>query len=334
MEQMVREALAQYALAVDRVELIRHNENRTYRVDGPQGSFLLRIHQPRAGYSLELLSEPAPAGARVEAELKMLAALADSGVCTVQRPVLTAQGRLTGALQQGTPVSLLSWLPGETMERQSAGPQQMRALGEMVGGLHWALRAWPGAARMPRYRYDGALVDQISQRLECLAAHGELEACYWSALRGALQTIKRRMEHLDAQAGSFGLVHADLSKSNLILWEGRVAPIDFSLSGFAHAAMDLGGLFAVFVEPEEREALLAGYRDRQGWAPEWGDIEAYFALSVVLYIASHAPEPGERDWFGGALSRWCNTIFEPLASGRRVLEFHPRAACGSRMDAR
>lgn len=45
--------------------------------------------------------------------------------------------------------------------------------------------------------------------------------------------------------GTRGIAHTDLSKSNMIVCDSSIAPIDFGLCGFSHSYMDLGSLFCI-----------------------------------------------------------------------------------------
>ena len=52
---MIHEALNCYDFKNPDVELLRHNENMTYKVTDVEKSYVLRIHKPSEGFNLELL---------------------------------------------------------------------------------------------------------------------------------------------------------------------------------------------------------------------------------------------------------------------------------------
>ena len=58
-----------------------------------------------------------------------------------------------------------------------------------------------------------------------------------------------------------GIVHSDLSPSNMIITERGIAPIDFCLCGFGHYYMDLGSLYTHFPKPDKRQRMMEGYRE-------------------------------------------------------------------------
>lgn len=50
---LLAEALNQYSFQHPQVKMIRHNENQTYQVIDGQNQYLLRIHLPIDGFSVE-----------------------------------------------------------------------------------------------------------------------------------------------------------------------------------------------------------------------------------------------------------------------------------------
>ena len=53
--KMVDKVIKQYHFIDPGVELIRHNENMTYKVTDIEKSYVLRIHKPYEGINLDLL---------------------------------------------------------------------------------------------------------------------------------------------------------------------------------------------------------------------------------------------------------------------------------------
>ena len=51
--QAALEALAHYNISATEIELLRHNENLTYRVGN---EYLLQIHEPAGGFSAEFFT--------------------------------------------------------------------------------------------------------------------------------------------------------------------------------------------------------------------------------------------------------------------------------------
>ena len=53
MDDCIQEALDNYNIAATEIELLRHNENLTYRVGN---EYLLQIHEPAEGFSAEFIT--------------------------------------------------------------------------------------------------------------------------------------------------------------------------------------------------------------------------------------------------------------------------------------
>jgi len=138
-------------------------------------------------------------------------------------------------------------------------------------------------------------------------------------LLSALDAMQERFAALDARQTTI-LTHADLSLSNMVVSAaGDVTPIDFGLSGYSHYQMDIGGLFSHIQKAEDRQMLLRGYESAHGFACDMRSVEPYFALQVLLFIATQYERAVEWEWFSDALVRWCGDIFTPLADGKPFL---------------
>lgn len=109
--------------------------------------------------------------------------------------------------------------------------------------------------------------------------------------------------------------HADPGFGNMIWTNNSVGLIDWSLAGYAHSYMDLGGLMGTTSNRDEQQLLLNGWESVRGKINRQY-LDAYFALTVLLFISCQYNRAKEwADWFPVALKRWQDTIFDPLSSG-------------------
>jgi Ser/Thr protein kinase RdoA (MazF antagonist) len=116
------------------------------------------------------------------------------------------------------------------------------------------------------------------------------------------------------------IVHADLGKSNVIVGtDGRLTPIDFSLCGYSHFYMDIGGIFGLNHDDENRKHIIEGYKSVRNCEINPRYVEPYFSLGVVLFIACQYERAKNWDWFPGNMERWCRDIFQPLADKRSFI---------------
>lgn len=117
--EQLQEILNEYDIREAEIAFIRHNENRTYKVKGHDGStYLLRIHQPfKDGMAGQQHTYEGLMG-----ELQMLEHLSDRNHLLVQRPVRNREGELITVIEHEGSVGTAPCLPGwkeETCRRMT-----------------------------------------------------------------------------------------------------------------------------------------------------------------------------------------------------------------------
>lgn len=316
MTERIQEALRYYPIDQPQIEFIRHNENVTYKVtDLATGKmFVVRIHQPNINFSLELLGIQQHSAAALQSELDLIETLALHTDIAMQVPLANRDGSYVTTLADGTPATVLSWVDGETIEQAEITSDILCSIGWMVGKMHAHFSETAHQRGYSRYAYDQTLVDRIRHKVDDLLNRKLLAEPHYSVLQSALVEIRVRMTELDGDTGSYGLVHADLAKSNLILHHGGIVPIDFSLSGYSHFYMDIGSLYAHFTRPDEQALLKGCYERITGRRLDPHYIEPFVALQVLLFLISSYERIHQLDWFTAALDRWCAVHFKPLVS--------------------
>ena len=307
-DEILRGALAQYDFHVPKAMLLRHNENETYLVTDGDKKFVLRIHRPAMGFSLETFGAASHSPEMLESEMKIVEALS-AGNLPVQKPLRNRDGGLVTS-EDGVPVTVLEWLEGPTLDDFEPDDSDCEQAGAMAARMHRFFRAHPELNALPRYRYDHELIDRLSARI----ASAEAEDAQIRIMLDALAFIRAHTLKMQETEGGFGLIHADLSRGNLVRTERGIAPIDFCLCGHGSRHMDLGALVANF-KPHLSAALLRGYSAESGETVTEKDAAPFLAQQVLLFIASHLKESAAWDWYTEALDRWCRTLFLPLAEG-------------------
>jgi thiamine kinase-like enzyme len=155
-------------------------------------------------------------------------------------------------------------------------------------------------------------VERLAVKAEQGAEYLPVEAIR-SILR-ALNTVSRVINEMDESEATL-IAHADPSFGNMIWTSERVGLIDWSLTGYAHSYMDLGGLMGATSDREEQQFLLKGWESIRGKANR-RYLDTYFTLGVLLFVCCQYTRAKEwTDWFPAALERWQETIFDPLSSG-------------------
>ena len=245
----------------------------------------------------------------------------------LQKSVKNRAGHYVSVLPDGTPATVLEWVEGDVLQNSTVTPETGEAIGSMIAELHRCFRELDFDAngfsrtlnrRVQRYIYKQPLLAAAGGQMEIAAEKGQITKEQSTAAVESLHVIKSRMDELDSLPGMIGIVHADLSPSNLIVSNGLIVPIDFSLSGFGYSYMDVGMVLCNFKDVNIRNSIRRGYEKVAGTPVPTRYIEPFFALGVLLYIACQHDRAGTEAWFGGAMQRWCDTIFYPLNEGRTI----------------
>ncbi|MGI6238759.1 MAG: phosphotransferase enzyme family protein [Christensenellales bacterium] len=307
MEENLRAALSAYRMDSAAAKLLRHNENATYRVEHAGRAYALRIHIPRAGFTLDTLGVERHEKPMLEGEMAMLRALLDGGFA-VQRPIENRDGAVVTSLPCGASATMLSWLEGEPISEIT--DEIARECGALAARLRLFFDSPHGRIAVERYRYDEGMIE----RLRALVQTGDAAGAFADGaadMRAALDAIERQMRMLRETTGAFGLIHADLTKENIIVTKDGLAPIDFCLSGYGFFAQDVAGMIAVFGETW-RSAILGGYA-AAGAPMDARAIDPFVALSVLLFICAQWKGFMHDTWFQEGLIRWRREIFRPLS---------------------
>lgn len=259
------------------IVLIAVSENATFRVavDGAPVA-VLRVHRP--GY----VADPR----QIEGELTWLRALAEEARVRVPEVVPTVDGRLVHTFSDdgGADWHCVSfgWVVGEILE-DITDPRPFAAeIGATTAALHEHQRDWARDAAFTRFSWTPA--DMVG------------EGSRWGDWRGASLTpgeaaVLERAEavalavvsSLPTEGPTWGLVHADLRPSNIMIADGALTVIDFDDCGFSWLLYDFASALS-FVEheayaPDVAKSWVAGYRTVRPLADV--DLEHAAALSMI-----------------------------------------------------
>ncbi len=250
-------ALDQYSVPRGRLTFIAHEENTTFRHDGPAGRHLLRVHRPqRHGRGVD-------SAAAVRSELAWLQAIRAETDLEVPEPVTAKDGATTvraSASGETRVCSMLGWMDGRIME-ESSRPVHLRRLGEAMARLHHQADRWTPPSGFVRIRWNhetffgDVMVYGVTPAAGC-----------WALLppevRARFEAVGARMTDVLEQ-GDVGLVHADLHLGNAVFQSGAVKLIDFDDCGHGPRLYELAvALWELRDEPHYppyRDALLEGY---------------------------------------------------------------------------
>jgi Ser/Thr protein kinase RdoA (MazF antagonist) len=294
LEQGLRAIIVRWGLSAEtRLTLLAISENVTFRAEDPQTGrdIVFRVHRP--GY--HSLSE-------IASELAWLAALRKDAVIDTLTPVLQTDGGLIADIDDdGTPrhVVAFKFLPGREPDEGTDLTAWFRELGAINARLHAHSRFWtrPRGFVRKTWNFDTTLGDN---------------PC-WGDWRDALgltpdgrqvleETARLLRQHLDAYgetAATFGLIHADLRLTNLLIDADRLQVIDFDDCGFGWYLYDFAAAIS-FLEhepfvPDLLDAWVAGYRSVAPLTDEEVAIIPVFIMLrrilLTAWIASHPETP-------------------------------------------
>ncbi len=130
--QTALEALAHYNITSTEMELLRHNENLTYRVGN---EYLLQIHEPAEGFSADFFYDGVERIKIYRSELAFLAHLKKQGM-QIREAVENRYGERITKLQNGTYVTVSKWIEGESLDKLELNDAICYRIGDMLARLH------------------------------------------------------------------------------------------------------------------------------------------------------------------------------------------------------
>lgn len=310
---MIEEALSYYDFQEPSTVLIRHNENMTYQVTDGKNKYLLRIHKAADGLDFSLLCGEVPRQVFIESEIELLLGLnKDSGI-KLQQPVKNRFGKYITQLISGYYVTVLSWIDGEDMTNVIMTNEVVYEIGKLIGLLHNKVSTLP---YINRYCYDEVMIDRVIDEMEKAYDKKHISERHHQYIRIFLFGFR---EFIRKEKKNFIMIHADISKPNLILHEKQIMPIDFSLSGYSLPEMDLSDVCCSLNDRSIIPILIEGYRSVNEYSPNEFYIDIYDTLSIILYIAYHHNRFDQDEKSQKTLDRWTGTFFKPICERMNLI---------------
>lgn len=310
---MIEEALTYYAFHNPETVLLRHNENMTYQVKDEEGSYVLRIHKPVDGFQLELLRMGKSPLSLIQGEMAVLDYLGQYPALGTQQVIRNKQGHAVTLLPDGTPLTVLRWVNGDTLETVPMKTDLAYGLGEMLGRLHRILSGMP--RQVIRYGYDGRLLARMHREAATAERMGHLTPRQYGIVE---KTLVYMQDSITVSSLPNLLVHADLGKSNLLYDGTKLIPIDFSLSGYSLPEMDISSAFGHINDVDLNREVLRGYRAVSRFSIDEKQLDVFMCFQVLLFVlCQHMRIAGEA-WFPLKMEGWCEEHFLPLISAGQI----------------
>ena len=272
-------ALDEYDIQPIAVFFLQHSENMTFRVRASQGDFLLRVHTPIT----PAFGDHGANRSIVTSEMIWLAALRDARF-PVPPPVPTRQGEYTTRVD-GLNVTLLRWLDGELLSRETESEDTAAQIGSLVGHLHQYSANWQIPNGFTRPSRDAAFFENAVLSLWPAVEDGRIDAWSYRTLQASIAWLTGEICRLNPTRATFGIIHGDLHRGNYLLNNGQISVIDFSMSAFGYFAYDLGTCLSN-IRTTYHQTFLENYTKYFSLPIDYKRlIEAYFIASWVATFA-------------------------------------------------
>ena len=282
-------ALENFPVDAEKIELIVHSENVTFRisVQGSDTDYVLKLHRPGYNSIEELDSE------RIWVE-----ALNDVGI-SVQDSLLTCQGQhfalvdIPGTGEQRY-AGMTTWLEGtllsdhlETRSEVAERDRVFRRIGEIVATIHNQSTCWKESPGFERRRLDLEGLLGEAPRWGRFWEHADLTKSERALLLRRRQDVRVELDEYGERPDNFSLIHADLDSENIVHNGDDLALIDFDDSAYGWHMYEIASVLFEYRSAPDLEALctllLEGYRKYRPLAQR--DIEMLPSFLLIRGMA-------------------------------------------------
>ncbi|ASA24257.1 phosphotransferase enzyme family protein [Paenibacillus donghaensis] len=319
---LAKEIVSLYPFGSPDIEFIRHNENITFKITDPlnRNCYILRIHMPVTdGFAgIQNTFEG------LQSEMIVLKELYSNNVIHVQEPVKNCMGdyvTVYNSTEFDVPclATLLTWMEGATLSVEEDDMEAAAfALGEELAALHEFTRSYKPVEKLSRPVYDGNRIDFAMDELQCGVERALYSMEQYETIKEVLQLVKRQLIELDSRKNSWGLIHADLQFGNVIIHNGRLGLIDFSLSGYSYYLFDLGSASSM-LPTEWRKTFLNGYSSKSSFImDDLRYIEGLIFMDIFISYCFFIRDDNRNGWIKTNAAELCDTLCKDFIQGKSV----------------
>lgn len=323
-DHMAAQIIQNYTIEKPVVSYIRHNENLTYHVvdEASAQKYLLRIHQ--AAYaSMSGIQHTLPA---LEAEMNLLHELNATTALRVQHPVRNASGEWVTVWtnEEGKEIccTVLEWIEGRDIQQgERLTTEQIYDLGAQLQMLHQYGREQNQTDRTKVRPAYGNIHENLVMlgQLEEGVRLGIFTTEDFDLLRETFENINEQLETYPHHAGTWGIIHGDITRNNLLITEQGISMIDFCLHGYGYYLFDAGGAALMF-NREERDIFLSGYT--QQIAPltdrDIRLMEGFMLIFTLGYYAFQMANESRHEWMKDRMPKLCSKYCRPYVQNKSI----------------
>lgn len=275
------------------VKLLAFSENATYLAYDPatdEKLFVLRVGRP--GY--HKLDE-------YESEIAWLRQINDYTPLTVANPLEARDGSCIQIVSRdGVDYFCVAteYLSGVTLENDN-GPdsavEHFRTLGETTAYLHRQTEIWNGTKNIHRFHWDFENMIGEEGIWGNWRDYPDMDRVQEAKISRCCEIIQDRLERYGKTDQNYGVIHADLRDTNIIVEGDAIKVIDFDDFGFGWHLHDLAGALTFIEEredvPDLVNAWLDGYRKVLPFTDtDFAEIDTFILqrrIQMLAWMASH-----------------------------------------------
>lgn len=291
--EVARTAAKRYPFERSEAKLLAFSENATYLIYDPQtGESLCVLRVGRPGY--HTLEE-------YQSEIDWLRQINDYTPLKVANPLAASDGSYIQMVEADGAVyycMATEFLSGATLENDNspeAAPAHFRTLGETTAYLHRQTEIWNGTKDIKRAHWDYENMIGEEGLWGNWRDYPELTSEQEAKIAQCCAIIKRRLERYGKNDQNYGVIHADLRDTNIIVEGGQIKVIDFDDFGFGWHLHDLAGALTFIEEredvPDLVNAWLDGYRKVLPFTDtDFSEIDTFILqrrIQMLAWMGSH-----------------------------------------------
>ncbi|HAH14035.1 MAG TPA: serine kinase, partial [Pantoea agglomerans] len=220
---MAQQALACYPAALQgQLSLLCRSENATFLLQAAGRRYALRLHRGDYHQKADIVSE-----------LLWLNALRETGIMVPEAvPDKEGETVLTLRLPEGGEryVVLFHWIDGE-MPTTDVDPRAFQQLGQITARLHQHSKQWQPPAGFQRIIWDHHTMTSAESHWGRWQDAPNLNPADHGVVEQAISQVGAAMTQFGKGSDRYGLIHADLRLTNLLLHKGETRVIDFDDCG-------------------------------------------------------------------------------------------------------
>jgi Ser/Thr protein kinase RdoA (MazF antagonist) len=234
------------------VTLLSVSENGTFLVETDDRREVLRVHRP--GYH---------SPAAIESELDWMESVRRDSLIATPEVIRAEDGRRVVEVRIGDEarlVDLFTFVPG-TIAEDDASDISFADLGAITAALHEHVRQWATPPAFTRFRWDLDTMLGAAGRWGDWRDAPALSTTDAATIEKAERKVIDRLARYGTGPERFGLVHADLRMSNLMVHQGQITVIDFDDCGWSWYLADLGAVVSFIEDSPEASRIVGDWLD-------------------------------------------------------------------------